>query len=386
MNEKRLPARWAWAEIDCAAITHNVRQLINAADGAEVWSVVKADGYGHGAVRVAQAAVEGGATGLCVALTSEGVALRQAGITEPILLLSEQPRADAADVVAHDLIPTVYGVAFVDALDGAVPARGAVAHPIHVNVDTGMQRVGIAAEDAVAAVRQIVERSDRVRLAGLYTHLANADEPGHESNEYQLSRFDSLLNQLDEADLTPDTIHLANSAAALRFRHDRCTLVRVGIATYGISPGLEVDHLMSGFRPALSLKARVSHVKRVRAGSSISYGWHHQFAQPTTVATVPLGYADGVPRGLGTVDGRRAMDVLIGGQRCPIVGVVTMDQLMVDVSDAPVAIGDEVVLLGTQRDETITASDWATHLDTIAYEIVCGISARIPRVATHRSA
>jgi alanine racemase len=226
----------------------------------------------------------------------------------------------------------------------------------------------------------IVQRSPALRLAGVFTHLAVADADDAQSVEFtdrQLAVFDKTLAQLPPV----PTVHVANSAAGLSRADARRSMVRTGIAIYGISPGPGVDHLCSGLRPAMELRARVSFVKQVRAGSRISYGLRHRFDRDTTVATVPIGYADGVPRRLSAVGG----EVLIGGRRRPIVGVVTMDQLMVDCGDDEVRVGDDVTLIGAQVDasgkvERIRAEDWAAALDTIGYEIVCGVSKRIGRV------
>jgi alanine racemase len=363
-------SRWAWAEVSAAAIEHNVRMIASTVAPARVWAVVKANGYGHGAVVAARAAQAGGAAGLCVALVQEGVELRAAGIDGPILVLSEQPPAAVAHAVQHDLTITVYSRAQLEQL----AALGAVHHPVHLKVDTGMRRVGVAAHDALALAEAIVA-SPAARLAGVFTHLAVADEPENPFTEQQLDRFDEVLAVLRTAGVEPGLVHAANSAGALAHPRSRHDLVRAGIACYGISPGAGVDHLCNTLRPALSLHAHVSHVKRVRAGERISYGLRHTFESDANVATLPLGYADGVPRRLHAVGGT----VLIGGHHRPIVGVVTMDQLMVDCGDDPVAVGDDAVLLGRQGAQAITAADWAASLDTIAYEIVCGISARVER-------
>jgi alanine racemase len=344
-----------------------------------VWAVVKADGYGHGAVTVARAALAAGADGLCVALVQEGAALRDAGIDAPILVLSEQPVEQAADLVRLGLTPTVYSGRFAEALARALPAGARLG--VHVKVDTGMQRVGIAPADTLALVDDIAERTPAIRVDGIYTHLAVADEPAHPATEQQLAAFDDLLDALSASGRLPSVIHVANSAGALAHPPARRSLVRAGIAIYGISPGPDIDDLAAALRPAMSLRARVSHVKTVRAGSHVSYGWRHRFAADTTVATVPIGYADGVARRLGTLPDRPGADVLIGGRRCPIVGVVTMDQLVVDVGDADVAIGDEVVLIGEQGTHRIRAEDWAARLGTIGYEVVCAVSPRVPRIA-----
>ncbi|NNE11138.1 MAG: alanine racemase [Ilumatobacter sp.] len=375
--------RWAWAEVDLEAVRHNVRVVRDAVAPAEVWAVVKADGYGHGSSDVARAAIDAGATTLCVALVSEGVELRRAGLTEPILILSEQPVEQFDELIAHDLTPTVYSTAAVSRLDARAEAAGRIVD-VHLKIDTGMQRVGVDPSAGVEVARAIVDAGS-LRLAGTYTHLACADEVETSANAEQLDRFDSAVDALRAAGLEPGTLHAANSAGALAIGRARHAAVRLGIAMYGVSPGAGVDHLCGALRPAMSLRARVSLVKRVEAGSHVSYGWRHRFERPTTIATVPAGYADGVPRRLGTLPDRPGAEVLIGGRRCPIVGVVTMDQFLVDVGDLPVAVGDEVVLIGHQGDESIRAEEWADRLGTIGYEVVCGISARVPRLVVGAS-
>lgn len=363
-------SRWAWADVDLAAIGHNVEVVCAAAAPAALWANVKADGYGHGAVAVAGAAVRGGATGLCVALVQEGVALRNAGFDCPILVLSEQPPAELASAVDAGLDLTVYSNAQLQAIAEA----GARDHPVHLKIDTGMRRVGAAAEEALALAAAI-SASDAVRLAGVCTHLAVADQPDDPFTVAQIELFDDVLTALTVAGHHPPLVHAANSAATLAFPESRFDVVRAGIAIYGISPSPALDGLSAALRPALSLRARVSHVKPVRAGDRISYGLRHRFEGATSVATLPLGYADGVPRRLFDAGG----EVLIGGRRRPIVGVVTMDQLMVDCGSDVVRVGDEAVLIGTQGGETISAVEWADRLGTISYEVLCGISSRIDR-------
>jgi len=363
-------SRWAWAEVSSAAIEHNVREIGRIVAPSQVWAVVKADGYGHGAVLSARAALAGGADGLCVALVQEGEALRSAGIDAPILVLSEQPAAQTRAAIDAGLQLTVYNLAGFHAIVEA----GGVRHPVHLKVDTGMRRVGVEAALAVEMAANIAG-SSAMTLAGVFTHLAVADEPAHDFTEHQLDRFEGVLEMIRAAGIDPGLVHAANSAGALAHPRARYDMVRAGIAIYGISPGAGVDDLCRGLRPALALKARVSHVKRVSAGERISYGLRHTFAADTTVATLPLGYANGVPRRLHSEGGT----VLLGGVERPIVGVVTMDQTMVDCGDDTVRVGDEAVLLGSQDGHTIAPADWAALLDTIAYEIVCGISARVER-------
>jgi alanine racemase len=363
-------SRWAWAEVDLDAIRHNVAVLRRIAAPAELWAVVKAYGYGHGSIPVARAAVAAGASGLCVALVQEGVALRSAGIDCRILVLSEQPPSELPDAIAAGLELTVYSRAQLD----AIAVAGGSSHPVHLKVDTGMRRVGASCDDAVALAMAIAT-SPAVRLAGVFTHLAVADEPSDPFTATQIELFNTVLSALDEAGLEVPLVHAANSAGAMAHPTSRFAMVRVGIAMYGISPAAALDGGSEELRPALSLRARVSHVKLVNAGDRISYGLRHTFDRVTTVATLPLGYADGVPRRLFAAGG----EVLLGGRRRPIVGAVTMDQLMVDCGDDQVAVGDEAVLIGRQGRDSITATEWADLLGTIGYEVVCGISPRIER-------
>jgi alanine racemase len=375
--------RWAWAEVDLGAVAHNIDVLRTAAAPSAVWAVVKADGYGHGAVPVARTALDAGAEGLCVALASEGVELRAAGIGAPILLLSEQPPELAPTIVAHDLTATVSTTEGIDAIATAVRESGRLGVGVHLKVDTGMHRVGAQPEHACVMGDRIAELAPALRLAGVFTHLAVADDIANPYTTRQLARFDEAIAALD---LPADAVrHAANSAGGLAHPGARYSLVRAGIAVYGISPfdpGKDPDGLAAALRPVMSLRARVSFVKRLRAGDGISYGLRHTFARDTTVATVPIGYADGVRRtlsGTGTC-------VLVGGVRREIVGAITMDQLMVDCGDDPVVVGDEVVLIGRQGDDEIRAEDWSATLGTIGYEIVCGISARVPRRYVNESA
>jgi alanine racemase len=361
--------------VDLDAIRHNVRRLIETSSPARVMVVVKANGYGHGAVRVAEAALEAGAHGLCVALVQEGVELRRAGIEAPILVLSEQPRDQVGELVAHGLIATAYTVAFIDALADEARRRDVVGQEVHLKVDTGMNRVGARPDAVVELGGRVLARSPQLSLGGVFTHLACADDVASPVTADQIRRFDAVIDDLRHAGVDPGWLHLANSAGAIAHSDARRDMVRVGIAMYGIAPDPSMDAMCATLRPALGLVSRVSFVKTVNAGESISYGHRHRFDRTTNVATVPIGYADGVPRRLSAVGG----EVLIGGRRRPIVGVVTMDQLMVDMGDDRCAIGDEVVLIGRQGDEVVTANDWGTALGTIGYEIVCALSARLPR-------
>ncbi|HEX4904684.1 MAG TPA: alanine racemase [Acidimicrobiales bacterium] len=361
--------RSAWAEVDLAAITANASTLAALASPAALCAVVKANGYGHGAAPVARAALAGGATWLAVALTAEGAELRDAGITAPILLLSEPPVDEHADVVRFDLTPTVYTESGIESL-----ARAASRPlPVHLKVDTGMHRVGSALEDVVPLAKSVLAHPS-LRLGGVWTHCAVADEPGHSATPRQSDRFDAAVRELRDAGITVPLLHAANSAATIDHPGLRHDLVRCGIALYGLDPSPALaGH--ADLVPAMRLVARVSYVRRVPAGDAVSYGLRRPLERDSFVATVPIGYADGVPRRLFDV----GAEVLIGGRRRALAGVVTMDQLLVDCGDDPVERDDEVVLLGAQGDERVGAEEWAALLGTISYEIVCGISARVPR-------
>lgn len=362
------------AEIDLEAARANVASLAARAGDAAFMAVVKADGYGHGAVPVARAALEAGADWLGVATVEEGIELREADIGAPVLVLSE-PLASAAEaVVAHRLVPVVYREGWIDALAEAVAAAGQTDPlPVHLKVDTGMHRVGCDPDDAVTVAKAIARRAE-LRLEGLMTHLAVADDPENRATGDQLARFENVRAALEEADVGSEIVHAANSAATITRPETHYDLVRCGIALYGIPPAPALDGQAS-LQPVMRLRAEVAQVRRVAAGEGISYGHRYRPERDANVAVLPLGYGDGVPRRLGLAGG----EVLIGGRRRPIAGTVTMDQFMVDCGDDAVSVGDEAVLIGRQGDEEITANEWAQLLDTIGYEITCGIGTRVPR-------
>ena len=366
--------RWAWAEVHTGLISHNVAIVAQRTAPVQVWAVVKANGYGHGAIQVANAALAGGALGLCVAIVDEGVALRRAGITAPILLLSEQPSELSDLIVGYQLTPTVTTTRGAAVLAASAAAADQTIK-VHIKVDTGMHRVGVAPNETVS-LASFVSSYESLTIEGVYTHFAVADDPSHPANAAQLSAFNTVLEDLSSRGINPPLIHAANSAAALANEPSRFTMVRLGIAMYGLHPGAGVADLCAGLIPAMSLKARVSAVRWVEAGEAVSYGLVRSLTKGSLIATVPIGYADGVPRALG----RTNIQVLLNGLPRQIAGTITMDQLMIDCeSDSSVMVGDEVVLIGKQGDHSVTADDWAEALGTIGYEIVCGISPRIFR-------
>jgi alanine racemase len=357
------------AEIDLDAIRHNVRVMKPA--GADLMAVVKANGYGHRAVPVANSALQGGATWLGVALVEEGLILREAGIEAPILVLTELPPGSERDALDAGLTPTLYSERALRALAAAASAEGM---GVHVKVDTGMHRVGIPPEQAP-------ELADRVLAAGLaiegiWTHFARAEEPGNETTARQLELFLGVCATLEARGIRPRYRHAANSGATMFEPDSHLDLVRVGAALYGIAPGPDLLGVMD-LRPAMTLRSAVTHTKRVPPGHGISYGHRHRTERETTIATIPIGYADGYLRSLSNT-GR----VLIRGKRYPVVGSITMDHLMVDCADDPVEVGDDVVLFGRQGDEEIRVEEVAAWAATIGYEIVCAVSERVPRRVT----
>jgi alanine racemase len=356
------------AEVDLEAIRHNVRAL--KPPDVQLMAVVKADGYGHGDVPVAAAALEAGATWLGVALVEEGLRLREAGIGAPVLVLSELPPGSEKDALATDLTPTVYSEAGLGAVAEAARALGRPVG-VHVKVDTGMRRVGLPPSRALAFARGAIEAG--LEVEGAWTHFARSEDVDDPTTERQLARFEEALGRLAEAGIRPRYRHAANSGATIAHPRSHFDLVRVGIAMYGISPGPAIDGRVD-LRPAMSLRSRVSFVKRIPAGEAVSYGHRYRAERETTIATVPVGYADGYVRALSNL-GR----VLIRGRRRPVAGTVTMDQLLVDCGDDPVHPGDEVVLFGRQQHEEIRAEEVAAWIGTIGYEVVCAVSARVPR-------
>jgi alanine racemase len=380
-------SRPAWAEIDLAAVTHNARVLSGLVRPSLLCAVVKAHGYGHGGPAVAKAALAGGAAGLAVALVDEGVELRQHDVYGPILLLSECGPEAVDSALSYGLTPTLYSTEGIEQFSRAARDLGQRTS-VHIKVDTGMHRVGAPPEDVPALVKAIDE-DPLLRLEGLWTHLAVADGASSEDRRFtlgQLESFDRLIAELRAAGMDANVLHAANTAGAIAFPSARYGMVRCGIGLYGYPPGAAVQGALAAavpdesLQPVMSLRARVVSVRTLPAGARPSYGRLRPLPEKSVVATVPIGYADGVPRALFT----EGYSVLIGGRRRPLAGMVTMDQLVVDCGDDPaVRPGDEVVLLGRQGDEEITAEEWATLLGTISYEVLCGIGARVPRVTVN---
>jgi alanine racemase len=359
------------AEIDLGAIQRNFWR-VRAAVGPEpaVWGVIKADGYGHGAVAVARA-LEPLCGALAVSLVEEGLELRAAGIRAPIVVLGAYYNTHQPDVLAARLTPVVYDGGDLERFAAAAARRGRRAD-IHVKIDTGMSRLGIAAAELAAVLATLRDRRS-LRLAGLCTHFASADVADPSSTEEALSRFGGCLALAEREGFSALTNHAANSAAAVRFSEARLDAVRPGLALYGAMPSRDVP--LPGLEPALRLTTRVMALHEIAPGTTVSYGGLWRAARPSRIATLPIGYADGYPRAVsGAV-------TLVRGRRAPVVGVVCMDMLMIDVTDVPgAAVGDTVTLIGGDGDERISVDDMAGWAGTASYEILCGISKRVPRV------
>jgi alanine racemase len=353
--------RPTYAEIDLGAIERNVATLAALIAPSEMCTVVKADGYGHGDVPVAGAALRAGAKMLAVALVEEGIRLREAGIDAPILVLSEPDPAAAEDIAEWELEPSVYSLPFARALAGT----GARLR-CHLKVDTGMHRVGAPAESIDSLVSTLAD-APGLELASVWSHFAVADEDP-EYTRLQIERFDAAV-----AGLHVPTTHLANTAGAILFSEARRDMCRIGLGTYGLHPCEDTRGVVD-LVPAMRVVSHISHMQRLEAGERPSYGRVRPLSTDSTVATVPIGYADGFWRSL-TRDGH----VLISGERFPLAGTVTMDQIVVDVGDTDVSVGDEVVLMGSQGGAEVNADEWADRIGTISYEVVCSIGPRVPR-------
>lgn len=365
----------AEAVIDLGAIAHNVRVLTQRAGSAQVMAVVKADAYGHGAVRVAEAAVAAGAAELGVATVDEALALRAGGITAPVLAWLHRPGADFGPALAADVQIAVSSLPQLAELLGAVHRVGCTA-TVTVKVDTGMNRNGVSLADYPALLAELgrAAADGAIRLRGLMSHLACADQPDHPANDVQARRFADLLAQARGRGVHFEVAHLANSAAVMTRPDLAYDMVRPGIAVYGLNPLPGRDG--AGLVPAMTLKSVVVRVRSIRAGDAVSYGHTWVAETDTTVALLPIGYADGVFR---LLSGR--FDVLINGRRRPSVGRVCMDQFVVDLGPGPVDVsaGDEAILFGPGVAGEPTAQEWADALGTVHYEVVTGPRGRVTR-------
>jgi alanine racemase len=397
----------AWVEIDLAAVTHNIRQLkLLLSPQTALMTVVKADGYGHGAFKVAQTALKAGATWLGVATIPEGIELRDRGINAPILILGATHTPEQVKAIAQwQLQPTIctpkQALIFAEFLTTINQSL-----PVHIKLDTGMSRLGSPWQEAAEFIK-LVQSLPNLELASIYSHLATADSPDFTVMKQQQQRFESALLacgirehrdvRTEEHNREPQTdksgfchsknppqtskksyprLHLANSAAALADPSLHYDLVRVGLATYGLYPAPHLQSVID-LKPVMQVKAKVTQVKTIQAGTGVSYGHHFIADREMQIAVIGIGYADGIPRNLSN-----NLQVLVRGKLVPQIGSITMDQMMLDVTNiTDLEVGEVVTLLGKDGENQISADDWAAKLGTISWEIICSFKHRLPRVA-----
>lgn len=366
--------RKTYALIDTEAVKANIRQELKwMGEGSVLYAVVKANGYGHGAVKVAEAAREAGAQGFCVALLDEALELREAGFDEPIILLGLADVSYAVKMAEMNISVAVSSLEWLEKAQSLLTASAAV-NPlaVHMALDTGMGRIGFRTKSEVENAEQIIQKSDCLYLEGLFTHFAKADDPDDHHFKQQQHLFLNLLETLEEK---PAMIHSANSATALWHKHSPSTIIRFGIAMYGLNPSGGVISESYSLKPALQLISELIHVKQMKGGETISYGATYCAKAGEWIGTLPIGYADGWLRGL------QGQDVLVEGNRCEIVGRICMDQCMIRLPHEMPA-GTKAVLIGKSGNEEVTIQTIADKLNTIHYEVVCGLSERIPRIYT----
>ena len=371
-----MPYQRLYAEVDLNAAASNMRLIRRlTSPAAKICAVVKADAYGHGIVPVSETLLRSGADCLGVAICEEGAELREHGIGAPILVMGYTPDELLDTIIRYDLTQTVYTYETAAKLS-KIAVRFHKTANIHIKVDTGMNRLGFLPGQTAAADITAVCKLPSIRVSGIFTHFAAADEGDLSFTDYQYGVFQRFVHGLAAGGVRIPTVYCANSAGLLDDARYHMDMVRPGIILYGLPPSEKFDVRALGFKPVMSLKSRVSFVKRIDAGVSVSYGRRFFTARQTVAATIPAGYADGYARSMS--NGGR---VLIHGSYAPVIGTVCMDQFVTDVTDIPnVRAGDEAVLMGSQGENEITADEIARIRETIHYEVVCGIGKRVPRI------
>lgn len=367
--------RPVWAEVNLDNIINNIKEIKKNINGEEIIAVVKANAYGHGAVDVAPVLIENGADRLAVAMLSEALELREAGIKVPILILGYTDVAFSEMLINNDIEQTVYSLDYAKELSKKAEALGKIAK-IHIAVDTGMGRIGFLPNEK--SVEEVVEISklSNLRITGIFTHFSNADEQDKSYAHNQIEKFNSFINEIEKREVNLGLKHISNSASIIDIEDAHYNAIRPGIILYGYYPSDYINKDKLKLMPALSLKCQVIHVKELPKGEYIGYGRKFRTERDSVIATLPIGYADGYIRGL-----YEKAHVIINGKLAPVVGKICMDQCMIDVTDVgPVKVGDEVVLLGEDNGVKNNADDIAKMLDTINYEILCMIGRRVPRI------
>ncbi|HCL00082.1 MAG TPA: alanine racemase [Candidatus Marinimicrobia bacterium] len=360
------------AEIHLDHLVHNLREIRKKVAPAEVMAVVKADAYGHGAVPVTKRLVEEGVKYFAVARISEALELRNAGIDEQILLFGNLFQDEIELALQNAIQITITDESDIQRITGVSKRLGIIAK-VHLNIDTGMGKVGIFYDNAIPAINSIIENSS-IALEGIYTHFATSDERDKTYAELQLKRFNTIIQEMADHFPYRPIIHAANSGAILDLPEACFDIVRAGISLYGHYPSTDTSESIS-LKQVMTLKTKVSSTRRLPKGSSISYGRKYITPKETTIAVLPIGYADGILRAFSNMGA-----VLINGKLYPIVGVVTMDQIMVDVGDDPVRVADDVIFWGDTPQGNLQATAVAAKVGTIAYELCCSVSKRVPRV------
>jgi len=387
-DDTRADKRSAWAEINLKNLAHNLNVIKSYVSSSQtkIMAVVKADAYGHGAIEISKQAIGSGVHGLGVSLVEEGAKLRRANISAPVYVLSELPPVAIEDAVKYNLVLSInsYKTAKIISERCSYLGKNAV---VHINVDTGMNRIGINFKDAVTEIIKINSMSG-LKVEGVFTHFSCAHLEDSSYTKAQWNKFRKIIQELKNSKVDIKTFHCANSAAFLRYKETHLDMVRAGISIYGLSPfggdgcrwlSSETTSILSNFEPVLSLKAKISFVKKIPAGQCISYGCTFKTKRESIIATLPVGYADGYSRLLSNKS-----RVIIGGQFVPVVGNVTMDQIMADVTDitrdGSISVGDEAVLIGKSKGKKITVDFIADLMGTINYEVVCILKNRIPKI------
>ena len=368
--------RPAYAEINLDNLTHNMRE-IRKLSGVEtqVMAVIKADGYGHGATKIAQALLDNGASSLAVAVLDEAIELRQAGFKVPIFILGYTQPDRAEEVVKYDLEQSVFSLEAAKALSSAAITQDKTIL-VHIKIDTGMGRVGLQADNNALEVIKAIYNLPNLKIKGIFTHFATADEINKNYTQMQFDKFSWICTKLEEQGIKIEIKHCGNSATIIDLPDMHLNMVRAGIMLYGLAPSEDVMLNKIELKQVMSLKARITHVKEIEVGQSVSYGRKFVADKKTIIASLPIGYADGYTR---LLTGKA--EALVKGQRVPVVGSICMDQCMIDVTGIEdVKVGDEVVLFGQQGEAFISIDEVAKKLGTINYEVVCMISRRIPRV------
>jgi len=371
-----LNAPLVWAEVDLRAIAHNVRELRRVTKPeARMMTAVKANAYGHGLVEVAKAVLQNGADELGVARIEEAIQLREAGIDAPILIFGETPSSINERLIEFDLRPTVFHAEAAESLSKTASSDGAKIK-VHLKVDTGMGRLGILPEKEMINDVTRMAKLPGIEIEGIYTHFATADFMDKTYARNQFDIFSKFLDQLDQSGVDIPIKHAANSAAVIDLPETHLDMVRPGISVYGLYPSEDVDKTRVSLQPAMELKARIIHLKKVPAGFKVSYGSTYETKTDTAIATIPVGYGDGYSRLLSSRG-----HMLVRGERAPIAGRVCMDLTMIDVGHiSDIALGDEVVMFGRQGDAFISIDEIASTLSTINYEVVTTIASRVPRI------